>query len=253
MGGLLGRGRLLKQQESQRQGMGKDRRPVINVSWDDARDYVEWLSRHTGKTYRLLTEAEWEYAARASTTTNYAFGDTITSEQARFSEGTMYSAGTTAEVGSFPANRFRFHDMHGNVGEWVEDCWNANYRGAPADGSAQATGTCDERVVRGGTWVTNQDEVSPLREPRRQTRRLSERLHRHPRCQSPFLDLLLTGLQPRHLHSAGGNRCIPARIQRHHLGIVLNDLMGGQQFQHGLAEVVGITPATVSDAGWRMA
>ena len=138
------------------QGMGKDRRPVINVSWDDARDYVEWLSRHTGKTYRLLTEAEWEYAARASTTTNYAFGDTITSEQARFSEGTMYSAGTTAEVGSFPANRFRFHDMHGNVAEWVEDCWNANYRGAPADGSAQATGTCDERVVRGGTWVTNQ-------------------------------------------------------------------------------------------------
>ena len=97
------------------------------MSWDDARDYVEWLSRHTGKTYRLLTEAEWEYVARASTTTNYAFGDKITGEQARFSEGGTYSAGTTAEVGSFPANRFRLRDMHGNVGEWVEDCWNANY------------------------------------------------------------------------------------------------------------------------------
>jgi formylglycine-generating enzyme required for sulfatase activity len=137
-------------------GMGKGRRPVINVSWDDAKDYVEWLSRHTGKTYRLLTEAEWEYAARASTTTNYAFGDNITSEQARFSEGTAYSAGKTAEVGSFPANRFRLHDMHGNVGEWVEDCASDNYRGAPADGSALVAGACNDRVVRGGTWVTNQ-------------------------------------------------------------------------------------------------
>ena len=137
-------------------GMGKGRRPVINVSWDDARDYVEWLSRHTGKTYRLLTAAECEYAARASTTTNYAFGDKITGEQARFSEGAPYSAGATAEVGSFPANRFRLHDMHGNVGEWVEDCWNATYRGAPADGSAHVTSACDDRNVRGGTWVTNQ-------------------------------------------------------------------------------------------------
>ena len=137
-------------------GMGKGRRPVINVSWDDARDYVDWLSRHTGKAYRLLTEAECEYAARASTTTNFAFGDKITGEQARFSEGTAYSAGTTAEVGSFPANRFRLHDVHGNMGEWVEDCSHDNYRGAPADGSEHVTGACNDRVVRGGTWVTNQ-------------------------------------------------------------------------------------------------
>jgi formylglycine-generating enzyme required for sulfatase activity len=88
--------------------------------------------------------------------TNYAFGDKITSEQARFSEGAPCSAGTTAEVGSFPANRFRLHDMHGNVGEWVEDCWNANYGDAPADGSAHVTGACNSRIVRGGTWVTNQ-------------------------------------------------------------------------------------------------
>ena len=161
-------------------GMGKGRRPVINVSWDDARDYVEWLSRHTGKTYRLLTAAECEYAARASTTTNYAFGDKITGEQARFSEGAPYSAGATAEVGSFPANRFRLHDMHGNVGEWVADCW-----------------------------------VSPFGQPRRPRTRLSQSLHRLPRSQSPFLvvlDLDFCRLGRRHgkLHPAGCNRCIPA-------------------------------------------
>jgi formylglycine-generating enzyme required for sulfatase activity len=137
-------------------GMGKGRRPVINVSWDDAKDYLDWLSRHTGKTYRLLTEAEWEYAARAGTTTYYAFGDKITGDQAKLSEGAPYSAGTSAEVGSFPANRFRLHDMHGNVEEWVEDCWNGSYHGAPADGSARITGECDRRVLRGGNWVANQ-------------------------------------------------------------------------------------------------
>ena len=136
-------------------GMGKGRRPVINVSWDDAKDYLAWLSQKTGKAYRLLTEAEWEYAARAGTTTNYAFGDKITKYQAQFSEGTPFSAGMTAEVGSFPANRFRLHDMHGNVEEWVEDCWSANYRDPPADGSARMTGECDRRVLRGGQWVTN--------------------------------------------------------------------------------------------------
>ena len=136
-------------------GMGKGRRPVINVSWDDAKDYVAWLSQKTGKAYRLLTEAEWEYAARAGTTTNYAFGDMITKYQAQFSEGTPYSAGMTAEVGAFPANRFRLHDMHGNVEEWVEDCWSGNYRDTPADGSARMIGECDRRVLRGGQWVTN--------------------------------------------------------------------------------------------------
>lgn len=137
-------------------GMGKGRRPVINVSWDDAKDYIEWLSKATGKAYRLLTEAEWEYAARAGTTTNYAFGDKIAKSQVQFSEGAPYSAGMTAEVGSFPANRFRLHDMHGNVEEWVEDCWNGNYRGAPADGSARVVGKCDRHVLRGGNWVSNE-------------------------------------------------------------------------------------------------
>ncbi len=128
------------------QGWGKGRRPVINVSWNDAKEYVAWLSRKTGKTYRLLTEAEWEYAARAGTTTKHAFGDTITKSQAQ------YGASSTAAVGSFPANGFGLHDMHGNVWEWVEDCWNDSYQGAPTDGSPWTTGGCGSRVVRGGSF-----------------------------------------------------------------------------------------------------
>jgi formylglycine-generating enzyme required for sulfatase activity len=132
------------------EGWGRGRRPVINVSWDDAKDYVRWLSQQTGREYRLLSEAEWEYAARAGTTTQYAFGDTITKSQAQF------SANRTAEVGSFPANRFGLHDMHGNVWEWVEDSKYPNYRGAPTDGSVRRGG--DKlveffRARRGGSWL----------------------------------------------------------------------------------------------------
>ena len=109
-------------------GWGRGRRPVINVSWHDAKEYAAWLSRKTGKAYRLLSEAEWEYAVRAGTTTRYGFGDAISKGQAQYSEVGGVSAGKTVEVGSFPANRFGLHDMHGNVLEWVEDAWHKTIR-----------------------------------------------------------------------------------------------------------------------------
>jgi formylglycine-generating enzyme required for sulfatase activity len=128
------------------QGWGRGRRPVINVSWHDAKEYVAWLSRKSGKTYRLLSEAEWEYAARAGTTTRYAFGDTISKSQAQ------YGADRTAEVGSFAANKFGLHDMHGNVREWVADNWHYDYMGAPLDGTVWQGGNVYLRVLRGGSW-----------------------------------------------------------------------------------------------------
>jgi formylglycine-generating enzyme required for sulfatase activity len=136
------------------EGWGRGRRPVVNVSWHDAKEYVAWLSRKTGKHYRLLSEAEWEYAARAGTTTRYAFGDTISRSQAQFSsEGSYRTTGAkTAEVGSFPGNAFGLHDMHGNVWEWVEDAWQPNYHGAPVDGSVWAGGDVSQRVLRSGFW-----------------------------------------------------------------------------------------------------
>ena len=130
-------------------GWGRGRRPVINVSWQDAQAYVRWLSRVTGKAYRLLSESEWEYVARAGTTGPFHFGSTITTEQANYGS----RGGRTAPVGSFPANAFGLHDVHGNVMERVEDCWHASYRGAPGDGSAWTRGgNCDARVLRGGSW-----------------------------------------------------------------------------------------------------
>jgi formylglycine-generating enzyme required for sulfatase activity len=127
-------------------GWGRGRRPVIDVSWHDAKEYVAWLSRRTGKTYRLLSEAEWEYAARAGTTTRYAFGDTISESQAQ------YYADRPVEAGSFPANGFGLHDMHGNVWEWVEDTWHHGYQDAPGDGSVWQGGVVSFRVLRGGSW-----------------------------------------------------------------------------------------------------
>jgi formylglycine-generating enzyme required for sulfatase activity len=134
------------------QGWGRGRQPVINVSWHDAQAYVAWLAEATGKPYRLPSEAEWEYAARAGTTTRYAFGDAITEREANF-DG---SIGKTTEVGAYPANPWGLYDMHGNVWEWVEDIWHDSYQGAPADGSAWTEGEGKEssriRVDRGGSW-----------------------------------------------------------------------------------------------------
>ena len=130
-----------------------DGNPVVCVNWDDARAYVAWLSEKTGKRYRLLSESEWEYAARAGTTTLYSWGD----ELGRNRANCYYLACEdnweyTAPVGSFGANGFGLHDMHGNVWEWVEDCWNGSYEGAPLDGSAWESGNCHKRVRRGGSW-----------------------------------------------------------------------------------------------------
>lgn len=142
-------------------GWGRGRMPAIDVSWKHARTYVGWLSRETGKEYRLLTEAEWEYAARAGTTGPFHFGETISTDRANYNGRKVYGSGRegvyrerTVPVGSFPANGFGLHDMHGNVSEWVEDCWARDYFGAPPDGSARTSvGNCKRRVVRGGSWI----------------------------------------------------------------------------------------------------
>jgi formylglycine-generating enzyme required for sulfatase activity len=148
-----------------------DRHPVVCVNWEDARAYVQWLSRKTGKSYRLLSEAEWEYAARAGTTSAWYWGDSE-ANQCRYANGADLSAKAqgitaagfvncndgyprTSPVGSFRPNPFGLYDMAGNAGEWVEDCYQDTYRGAPTDGSPVET--CmpkfhDARVMRGGGW-----------------------------------------------------------------------------------------------------
>ncbi|WP_295456866.1 formylglycine-generating enzyme family protein [uncultured Thiodictyon sp.] len=145
-------------------GWGRGSRPVINVSWSDAQQYVTWLSRQTGKAYRLPSEAEWEYAARAGTTTAFSTGDCINSSQANC-DGTSaddaacgdnpgVSLGKTQPVGHYPANPWGLYDMHGNVIEWVQDCWHKDYTGAPQNGS-EWRDSCKSsglRVVRGGSW-----------------------------------------------------------------------------------------------------
>ena len=143
------------------EGWGRGNRPVINVSWEDAQAFVSWLSRYTGEDYRLLSEAEWEYVARAGTETAYSWGNAIGRNQAncRWFGPRRERCGDrwedTAAVGSFAANAFGVHDMHGNVSEWVEDCWNDGYAGAPSDNSAWLGGDCNLRVLRGGSKASN--------------------------------------------------------------------------------------------------
>ena len=155
-------------------GWGRDSRPVINVSWRNAQEYVTWLSRKTKKMYRLPSESEWEYAARAGTTTARYWGDDV-SGQCRHENGLdidlqnekhfkrdfpdLVPCGdkhvdATAPVGSYTANGWGLHDMLGNVMEWTQDCWNSSHAEAPADGGARESGDCTEGVVRGGSWNT---------------------------------------------------------------------------------------------------
>jgi len=134
-------------------GWGRGRQPIMNVSWDDAKRYVEWLSRMTGKMYRLLSESEWEYVARAGTTSAYSF-DGDESLLADFAWYELNSNDRPHPVGEKKPNAFGLYDIHGNVWEWVEDCWHDNYlNNPPTDGSAWLTGgDCTRRVVRGGSW-----------------------------------------------------------------------------------------------------
>jgi formylglycine-generating enzyme required for sulfatase activity len=141
------------------EGWGRGRRPVINVSWNDAKTYVGWLSHKTGKSYRLLTEAEREYVTRAGTTTPFWWGSSISTQQANYNGNYVYNNGLKGEyrqrtipVDSFAPNPWGLYQVHGNVMEWVEDCWNDGYQGAPTDGSAWTSGNCNRRVLRGGAW-----------------------------------------------------------------------------------------------------
>ncbi|MEG5163901.1 bifunctional serine/threonine-protein kinase/formylglycine-generating enzyme family protein [Microcoleus sp. AT3-A2] len=132
--------------------------PVDNVTWDKAVEFCHKLSQKTGKTYRLPSEAEWEYACRAGTTTPFYFGDTITPDLVNYNGNYSYGSAPkglyrkqTTDVGSFPPNPFGLYDMHGNVWEWCSDKWHDNYNGAPTDGSSWETGTDNNRVLRGGS------------------------------------------------------------------------------------------------------
>ena len=134
-------------------GFGRDRYPVVNVSWEEATEYAKWLSRVTGKSYRLLTETEWEYAARSGGKEEIWSG---TSDESKLAEYAVFkSQSGTAQVGTKKPNGLGLYDMSGNVWEWVEDCWHENYSGAPTDGTAwgkENGGDCGQRVIRGGSW-----------------------------------------------------------------------------------------------------
>jgi formylglycine-generating enzyme required for sulfatase activity len=134
---------------------GRGTKPVVNVTWDEAQQYVAWLSRMTGQTYRLLSEAEWEYAARAGTMTAYHWGNDVGQGNANCDGcGSKWDNQETSPVGFFKPNAFGLYDMHGNVWQWVHDCYADNYKEAPIDGSARTTGDCSRRVVRGGSSNT---------------------------------------------------------------------------------------------------
>jgi len=152
------------------QGWGKANRPIINVSWNDVQRYIQWLNQKTGQRFRLPSEAEWEYAARAVVgergsesrkNSDYSWGDNIGENQANCDGcGSQWDDRQTAPVASFSANVFGLYDMHGNVWEWVQDCWHDNYKGAPSNGDAWETASqvesqseqCRRRVLRGGSW-----------------------------------------------------------------------------------------------------
>jgi len=140
-----------------------ERHPVVGVNWFDAVRYVRWLSAATGRTYRLPSEAEWEYACRAGTRTAFSCGDTISTDQANYDGNFTYNGGPRGEyrrgttpVGAFPPNPWGLFDMHGNVWEWVQDVVHDNYEGAPVDGSAwEEGGDPVRRILRGGSWLYN--------------------------------------------------------------------------------------------------
>jgi formylglycine-generating enzyme required for sulfatase activity len=140
-------------------GWGRGDRPVIDVSWDDAKDFVAWLSQKTSQAYRLPSEAEWEYAARAGTIAAYWWGRDIGSGRANCQECGGGAGRQTVPAGTYRPNAFGLYDTAGNVAEWVQDCWNASYRGAPRDGAAWMGGDCALHVLRGGSFASKASAV----------------------------------------------------------------------------------------------
>jgi len=139
------------------EGWGRGKRPVINVTWDDAKAYTKWLSDQTGKNYRLPTESQWEYACRAGNAGKYAFGDDV-NQLGNYGWYSKNSEGKTHPVGEKKPNAFGLYDMHGNVWEWLEDVWHTNYEGAPSDGSAWISGGDSKNLLRGGSWINSDND-----------------------------------------------------------------------------------------------
>jgi formylglycine-generating enzyme required for sulfatase activity len=141
-------------------GFGRGTRPVINVSWDDAQQYVAWFSKMTGRPYRLLTEAEWEYAARAGSTTALPWGEEIGTGNADCNGcGSKWDNRETSPVGSFAPNAFGLYDTAGDAWQWVQDCYHDDYNAAPNDGSAWTSNDCGSHIVRGGSWYDGPQTV----------------------------------------------------------------------------------------------
>jgi formylglycine-generating enzyme required for sulfatase activity/class 3 adenylate cyclase len=162
-------------------GWGRGTRPVIYVSWQDTKDFLKWLSSKTGKMYRLPSEAEWEYAARAGSATRFWWGDEVGEDRTNCMDCPGADASRTMPVGSFEGNPFGLYDVHGNVAEWTADCWNGSYAGAPSNGDPWLVGECARRVIRGGAWGLRSVEMrSAYRtgDPRRP----AERPARFPSC-----------------------------------------------------------------------
>jgi formylglycine-generating enzyme required for sulfatase activity len=144
-------------------GFGRGGLPVINVNWKEAQHYAAWLSRMTNRHYRLLTEAEWEYAARAGRATRYSFGNSE-ADLTQYAWFNVNSGNRTRPVGQKKPNAFRLHDMHGNVWQWVEDCYVESYVGSPIDGTARSAPCVDDRrVARGGSWETHAGNLRSAR------------------------------------------------------------------------------------------
>jgi formylglycine-generating enzyme required for sulfatase activity len=142
--------------------MGKDDEPATDLSWKDAQQYVTWLAQTTHRRFRLPSEAEWEYAARAGTQTRYWWGDELQRGMVNCKGcSEVYDSARPAKAGSFRPNPFGLYDMGGGVDQWVADCWHKNYRGAPVDGSAWAEDTCPTHVIRSGSWKNEPSEVRP--------------------------------------------------------------------------------------------
>ncbi len=133
-------------------GWGRGKRPVINITWYGARRYVRWLSKKTGKTYHLPSEAQWEYAARADAKSTYWWGNAVGKGRANCRDCGVKISRKSEPVDSFKPNPWGLYNVSGNVWEWVADCWNPTHIGAPADGAVRLSGDCRQRVIRGGSW-----------------------------------------------------------------------------------------------------